>query len=465
MQTNRTPTVSADEILRGVASVAEQVMDDTGVPGVAVGVVSGTDMAATGLGTTHVQHGRAVTPETLFRACQITQSFTASVVLSLVEAGRLHLDEPVVTYLPDLELADADALSVLSLRHLLTHTGGFECELPVPPARYGSGDDALDRMVPDFAILRQWARPGTVWGYCNTGYWLAGAVVARCEDQPFESVLQSRLLDPLGLTRTCVFADDAILHPVALPHRAASSDSTAHTPAASFALPRGSVPSGGVISSVSDLLTFAAFHLGQHRAELPALSEELLSEMRRPFIRSGLGDQWQGLGWPMTRVRDTWVIEHTGAYVGYETLLAMFPETQTAVVALTNSDLGYRVTYAVRDEAIRLITGAHPHSPNPIDVPEPTLARLAGSYELSEVEWLTFAPERGGLRARFAWQERPDVEVDALFRPVSTGPEGMSFVVTEGDLTWLRLEFLDDTSAGRLIRFDGRLGRPVPRAV
>src|SRR5688500_11057945 len=116
--------------LGSIAPVVEEATSRLGVRGVAIGILCGGEEYAAGCGGTHVSHPLHVDGETLFRIVSTTKPVTATAALRLVDQGRLALDEPLRTFLPDLKLASEDASARLTLRHLLTHTGGFSGDFP-----------------------------------------------------------------------------------------------------------------------------------------------------------------------------------------------------------------------------------------------------------------------------------------------------------------------------------------------
>ncbi len=151
-----------------------KVMQEKGVPGVAVGILHGVETAAAGFGVTNVDHPLSVTDETLFQIDSITKTFTATAIMRLVEMGKLKLDATVRTYLPGFKVAYESAASQATIRHLLTHMGGWFGDF-FPDT--GGGDDALRRYMVDMAELEQLAPIGTVWSYNNSGFCLAGYVI------------------------------------------------------------------------------------------------------------------------------------------------------------------------------------------------------------------------------------------------------------------------------------------------
>jgi CubicO group peptidase (beta-lactamase class C family) len=95
------------------------------VPGVAVGLLQDGEERHEGFGVTSVDNPLEVTPETRFQIGSIGKTFTGTAVMYLAAEGLLELDRPVREYLPDLELADRDATERVTMRHLLSHTGGW----------------------------------------------------------------------------------------------------------------------------------------------------------------------------------------------------------------------------------------------------------------------------------------------------------------------------------------------------
>ncbi len=137
-----------------------KVMNEKGIPGVAVGIVHEGGTAAAGFGVTNVDHPSSVTDETLFQIDSITKTFTATAIMRLVEMRKLKLDATVRTYLPGFKVADESAASQATIGHLLTHMGGWVGDFFHDT---GWGDDALPRYMVHMADLEQLAPIGTVW--------------------------------------------------------------------------------------------------------------------------------------------------------------------------------------------------------------------------------------------------------------------------------------------------------------
>src|ERR1044071_6967307 len=110
------------------------------VPGVAIGVWHRGKEYAEGFGVTSVEHPLPVTAATLFQTGSISKTFTGTMIMKLVEDGKVDLDAPVRAYLPDFKVQDSDVSERVTVRHLLTHTGGWVGDYFND---FGNGEDAL----------------------------------------------------------------------------------------------------------------------------------------------------------------------------------------------------------------------------------------------------------------------------------------------------------------------------------
>lgn len=143
----------------------------------------------------------ANTVDTRFRIASTTKQFTAALVLRLVEEGSLRLDAPIVTYLADYPRPQGERVT---LRHLLTHTGG----LPDYPRLAGFYEREAARahtpaeLLALFDTLPLAYEPGARWAYSNSDYVVLGAIVERVTGKPYAVALRERLLLPLGLAET-----------------------------------------------------------------------------------------------------------------------------------------------------------------------------------------------------------------------------------------------------------------------
>ena len=123
--------------------------------------------------------------DTIFRIASITKPFTATLALELL----------------DLEATTGIWPADVRVRHLLSHTSGYDCEAG-DLARFGDGDDALAARVAELPGVRRYVGVEQAWSYANTGFWLAGWLAAQASGATYEEALAKHVLDPAGLEST-----------------------------------------------------------------------------------------------------------------------------------------------------------------------------------------------------------------------------------------------------------------------
>lgn len=352
------------------------LMERTGVPGVAAGILYQGESIAFGCGVTSVEHPLPVSDETLFQIGSITKTFTATAMMRLVEDGMLDLDAKVQAYVPDFRVSDDTASREVTVRQLLTHEGGWAGDFFHST---GAGDDAIARYVADMAELPQIAPLGSQWSYNNAGFSVAGYIVELVTGRRYEAVLKELVLDPLGLEHTFFEAGDVITHGFAVGHSMVEGKARVARP---WALERAIYPVGGITCSVNDLLRYARFHLGDGRAEdAPrVLSPESLSLMHSPQVTVWENEAW-GLGWSvLDEIEGARQVRHGGGTKGQVSSLVLVPERDLAVAVFTNADQGGVITDEVRRWVLKELLGLEAPKPKPMEAKEEELAQYAGRY-------------------------------------------------------------------------------------
>ena len=428
------------------------------VPGAAVAVLQDGHVEAHGFGVTSRETCQPVTADTLFQIGSITKVFTATLVMRLVEEGKLDLDTPAVAYLPDLKLGDKDAQRTITLRHLLSHTSGLYGDRFDD---YGMGDDALTKGIAEFHSLRQLTPPGELWTYSNTGFYLAGAIVERVTEQPFETAMTERLLRPLGLERSFFFAHEAIAFPVAVGHDQKKPEAAPEV-VRRYPLPRVVNPAGGIIATVGDLLRFAALHLcGGEVDGARLLSERSVRAMQEPQTAAANFADAYGIGWSLHTVGDATVVGHGGSTNGFRARLALVPGTGLAIAMLTNGSRGHAAMRGMEEWALAHYRGLRRENRAPVRLSAAELAAFAGRYEQPRAT-VTVAPEDGALRVEVVGHN-PVTKEDEPVPPFVMAPIGpREFLVSDGEGAGTRVDFIPgDGDTPRFIRLWGRLADRV----
>ncbi len=333
-------------------------------PRVSVGIVHGDKDIVVTSGIESVETQLPVTDKTMFMIGSTTKVFAATAAMALVEDGLLDLDTPLVEYVPELTFADEEATRTVTMRHLLTHTGGFTGDASLSA---GWGEDALGRSVSRLKELRQEFPVGEVFSYSNSGFVLAGHVVAKISGLTFEELVKQRVLDPLEMKNSAFLPWDVMTHRFALGHYIRDG-----VPFVSneTGLDRGMTPCGGMWSSVRDQLVWARYALsGEHPGEGQPLDESTRLLMQKPQRPAAMMFEEVGIGWLLTRYGTTQVVRHGGNVSNLQVSEFMtVPEKNFAVTVLTNA-LGGGIGKKIVDWCMANL--AELPTPASLDVVEP----------------------------------------------------------------------------------------------
>jgi CubicO group peptidase (beta-lactamase class C family) len=314
-----------------------ELMAEQGIPGLAVALVNrNRALWVQGFGYRDHFGGAPVTANTIFSVQSMSKTFTATAVMQAVAEGRLDIDKPITTYLPEFTVHSAfekQPERKITLRMLLSHTAGFTHEAPIGNNNdLQPGDfDAHVRSISD-----TWLRfpVGTGYAYSNLGIDLAGYILERVEHRPFADLMHDSLLAPLGMDHS-TFSRTVI--------RSTSDRAVGHV--RPYPAPPVDVPmtaAGGLYTSAADLARFLRFQLndgtiGGTRVLDPARIREMRTVVA-PRVGAPAG---YGLG----VVRHRWnrwdqrpdLFEHGGGSFGFLSDMWWLPQLQVGVAILTNS--------------------------------------------------------------------------------------------------------------------------------
>lgn len=328
------------------------------VPGAALGIAVGDESLELAAGIVNANTGVAATPDTLFQIGSITKVYTATMVMQLVDEGKVQLDEPVATYVPELELADEAAARSITVRQLLDHTSGIDGDLFED---FGRGDECVERYVGSFGSLAQMAPPGSFFSYCNSGFVLAGRMIEKLDGVGYDVALKNRVLEPIGASKSTMLPEEAILYRVSVGHMTPPGGGEPVV-IPQWLLPRALGPAGLVAAPVGELLAFARLHLegGVAPGGAQVLSTASVSAMQEEQVvlpdQYTLGRAW-GLGWILYDWGGDPVIGHDGNTLGQSGYLRLVPERKLAVALLANGPGASAVYERIYDEVFRELAG------------------------------------------------------------------------------------------------------------
>ncbi|TVR68575.1 MAG: class A beta-lactamase-related serine hydrolase [Sphaerobacteraceae bacterium] len=438
--------------------VAEQLLSEWQVPGIAVGILQNGEVETYGFGQASVETGFPMRPDTVLQIGSISKIFTSTLAMALVDAGKLDLDTPVVAYVPDLQLQDKEAQQTLTMRHLLTHTSGLYGDWFQD---FGLGDDALGKALANIHTLRQISRPGEVWSYCNSGFYLAGAVIERLTGKTFEQAMADYVFEPLGMEKATFFAHEAITWPTAVGHNIEDGELAV---ARRYPLPRNVNAAGGIITDVGEMLRFAQLHVSDGNINgNQVLSAESVKAMQNDETKAAVMADYYGLAWALRDRDGKRLVGHGGSTNGFRAYLCTVPEENFAIVMLTNGNLGTAVYHRLEDWALEHYCGIKNVKPEAVELSNEQLEHLTGYYE-QPIHKITLSAENGGLRLDVvdrspladASEEKPQDPKWAY--PTSD----RDFIIQGGPDDGQHVDFVfDEDGNPRYFRYHGRVSEPV----
>lgn len=320
------PERRVDQLLMGFAG--------DGTPGAVVGVVSDGRLRFTrAYGMANLSHGIKFGVGTVSNIGSVTKQFTAMGLLLLQAEGKLSLDDDIRRYIPELP----DFGTPITLKHLLTHTGGYrEVYNLLPMMGYG-GEDAFSRDQVIGIVQRQpelQAQPGTEFNYNNTGYILLATTIERVSGMSFPEYMKARVFTPLGMTQTRVETKQGEVIPGSAQGYVAAEGGgyrSVHDLAASYG-------AGGIYTTVADLATW----MRNYRDATLGGREAIDAITTNTILESGDSTGY-GLGLGIATFRGRRRYAHTGGDVAHRALFAYYPELESGVIILSNNgsfDLG-----------------------------------------------------------------------------------------------------------------------------
>ncbi|MEM9373574.1 MAG: serine hydrolase domain-containing protein [Planctomycetota bacterium] len=460
-------TTLGERLAAELTPTIERTLAEEHVTGAAVVVVrDGRTLYKRGFGVQDIRTGMPVdADQTIFRIGSVSKPMTAWAIASLIDQGRMELDDPVSDYVPEIDgipnISGSD--EPVRIWHLLTHTGGFD-QIGIGRQVPGFDRPAAERVrerrsLAEFLFddnLRRTSAPGVHYRYDTYGITLAGLVLERATGKPFPAAMREALFEPAGMTNATVGLERLGDEWMAVGH-GWIEDQQQHGIApyeVYITLPASSVDlSGGDMESLMQAVTG-----GTGRDGATPFSDDMRQALMSPSFRPH--SEFSGVTYGMNEITrvggsDGGLVAgvgHGGSVLGFSTMLMFLPEHNTGIFVVVNRNGeagGGRVSLPNR--VISTVAGLlDPDAPEQYAVPElrdgVDLGEYAGRYAYGVFCKTCTEDELGSG----AWQPFSFLDVEAagptivarelVYRP--TGERGV-FVSENGRR---KLCFLDDAS-------------------
>jgi CubicO group peptidase (beta-lactamase class C family) len=387
------------------------------LPSLVAAVFRGRELAwSDAIGLSDVEQGIDATTDTQYAVASITKTFTAASVLRLRDEGRLELDDPLATHVPEA------AHGTPTLRRMLAHASGLQREPPGEvweTLEFPDEEELLGRLEEAEQVLP----PAAAWHYSNLAYSLLGHVVGRVSGVPLRDYVEEHFLRPLGLERTTWGPTP----PAAVPYFVEPySDAVRREPVLELG---GKGGESGLYSTVGDLARWGAFLSEPDESILSAASAAQMHDLQ-VMAEADWTLGW-GLGLELWRRGERIFGGHTGGYPGFLSILVYSRRERVGAVILTNSDRWAKLSATGLDlaEAALEELAQEPERWAPEGAPPEDVVPLLGRW-WSEGDETIFSWRRGRLEAQLAAApagREPSVfepEAEDRFRTVSGRERG-----------------------------------------
>lgn len=299
--------------------------------------------------------------ESIFRIYSITKSITSTVVLQLIEQGKLSLTDSIAKFYPDLPQADE-----ITIEHLLSHTSGLY-EFTREGAFENSEASLLELLAanpPDFP-------PGQSWSYCNSGYCMLGHIISKVSGASYEQTVAKHIFEPVGMKNSGFNFASLNSPKKAIGYRVFTSDEKLPAVMESSG---GPFAAGAIYSTVEDM----------HAFQQALLSGDLLSPDSLEIAWAGCSQNDQyGLGWQLgSRWFRRKVISHSGGAAGFRSNMTFMPTSGVIIVVFNNHE---HANVSFLSEGIYdILDGKEVVIPEEKLLSKSELVKLVGFYHVSD---------------------------------------------------------------------------------
>ena len=416
------------QLLKEVDGLVRAVMKKNHVPGLAIGVVhEGKTLVLRGYGAADREDEIPVTPDTIFRAYSIAKLFTGLEVVRLAQEGRMDLDAPVESVVPEWPgMQVAEAGRPVTVRHLLAHRGGLPRNSNFHPDGGVPLEDALRLAVESMADVPAPRLPGVRYQYSNIGYNVLGRALEVSRNKSFAVYMSYDALPDYGMDRSAFFTgflpDDAQIATGYV------REKRRFRPVEVYDL--NELASGNLFTSAADMAAFMTTILETtSESDGPLFYESLRASYAPQYVSAGDPER-TGLAWATSEdAAGELMVWHQGGDADANALVALFPDSRTGVCLLSNSGSyeGVKLLLLAVDclHAVRagedVPEPVHPvASEPPLDGPAPEQA--AGRY-VAYGQLVTIKNKGGQLKADFGI-------ASLRMEPVERTERGMEYAVS-----------------------------------
>ncbi len=329
-----------------ISWLIRQEMDDADVTGLSIALVDNQEIVwSQGFGYADKEEDIKATPDTVYHLGSIAKVFTATAAMQLAEQGKLNIDQPLQTYLPEFSIKSRfGGTDRITPRNLMTHHSGLpgNWALGMSERHPGHFIDVVTAVKDEYMAYP----PDYVFAYSNLGVTLLGAAIGRVSGEDYSSYMDTHLLQPLAMTHSAFTS--------IIPGKSYDKGREVEV------IPLRDLPSGGLNSSAGDMARFMqmVFADGSYGGKQIVKPESLQQMFNVRSTNLPLDfDFKMGLGWMLSGVDVPHagpVANHGGSTLNYHSMMAVLPEHKLGVIVLSNSTTAQGVVSKIAEGALKL---------------------------------------------------------------------------------------------------------------
>jgi CubicO group peptidase (beta-lactamase class C family) len=369
--------------------------------GMVVGVIDQKGRRVVAYGSLAKDDKRPLNGDTVYEIGSMTKVFTSLILMDMVQKGEVALTDPVSKYLPATVKVPERNGRKITLQDLSTQSSG----LPRMPSNFTPKDElnpyadySVEQMYQFISGYQLTRDIGEKYEYSNLGVGLLGHALTLRAGKDYETLVRSRICDPLGMTNTRVTLTPEMKARLAIGHSSGMA-----------AVPNWDIPTlagaGALRSTANDMLTFLAANLGYVKSPLAADMAAEVS-IRRP---TGAPNMEIAYAWHVQNKDGRSIIWHNGGTGGYRTYMGYDPKSRAGVVVLSNistaagpDDIGRHLL----DTSYPLLKVEPPAEHKEVTVDAKNLDRFVGTYQLGPGAIFTMTREGDQLFTQLTGQPK-----------------------------------------------------------
>jgi D-alanyl-D-alanine-carboxypeptidase/D-alanyl-D-alanine-endopeptidase len=372
--------------------------------GAVVGIIDARGTRFISYGKFDQASSESVAPNSLFEIGSVTKVFTSLLLADMVKRGEVALTDPIAKYLPPgVKLPQRNG-QVIRLIDLANHTSG----LPRLPNNLAPADpanpyaDYSTQQLLSFLSTYELTRDiGAKYEYSNLGAGILGQVLAMRAGSDFETLVKTRITQPLGMNSTVITLDGDLKSRMTIGHNDALK-----------AVPNWDLPTlagaGALRSDAEDMLKFVGAHLGLIKSPLKPAMQSMLAKLT-PTEDPNMSI---GLGWHILKAKGANIVWHNGGTGGFRSFVGFNPASKVGVVVLSNTgnegvdDIGRHIL----DAHFTLIAQPKARTQNvKVAIDSSTLDNFVGQYQLMPSMVLTVSRDGDRLFVQATGQGKGEV--------------------------------------------------------